>query len=166
MHFGEGINIWDVSVLLLGILLFVFGSAWQQIVDGKMTGNVSDISRTIFATLLLSLTVGMASGGSQHFIDTPEYAALLIPVGLTLGFVMFIIKNNKRLNMQRWALLISGLSAAALVLHLLLVQVNKVIPPFIRLGHGSHGHAKTPTSVNEQIQPVKEEHGHAEEEPH
>lgn len=166
VHFGEGITIWDVSVLLLGILLFVFGSVWQQIVDGKMAGNISGIMRTIFATLLLSLTVGMASGGSQHFIDTPEYAALLISVGLTLGFVMFIIKNDKRLNLKRWILLVGGLCVIAAVLHLMLININAVIPSFVRVGHGSHGHGGNHGSMHEQKQPAKQDGSHAEDHPH
>lgn len=94
VHLGEGVNVWDLSVLGMGVLLFTTGSYIQETVfNGKSLRDGGMIS-FLFTSLILSLGIGMASGGMQHFSDTPSYSAILIPVGLAIGIIAFAFKQK------------------------------------------------------------------------
>ncbi len=140
VHFGEGVTTWDVGVLSLGLILFTFSLVYKetQLSDKKMAQR--DLILLVVSSLFLSLTIGMASGGTQHFIDTPMYAAFLIPAGLSLGFVAFSITQRARFSLNQWGALLVVLALFAVVFHILLLQFNRVIPDSIRRGHGSENH--------------------------
>ncbi len=157
VHFGEGMTPWDVSVLLLGLMFFSFALVYKEthLSDSKMSKR--DLILLIISSLFLSLTIGMASGGTQHFIDTPMYAALLIPAGLSLGFVAFSITQRVRFSFKQWSALLVALGFFAFVLHVILLQFNRVIPESIRRGHGSENHGtlneNTPALDTSSMQP-------------
>lgn len=52
----------------------------------------------VAASLALSFGIGMLSGGLQHFEDFPERAAMLIPFGLALSFVSYVLRHRP----DRW----------------------------------------------------------------
>ncbi|MFF6776528.1 hypothetical protein ACFY8W_23630 [Streptomyces sp. NPDC012637] len=47
----------------------------------------------IGASLLLSFGIGMLSGGLQHFDDFPARGAVLVPLGVVVSYVAFVIKD-------------------------------------------------------------------------
>ncbi|GAA2641298.1 hypothetical protein [Streptomyces vastus] len=47
----------------------------------------------IGASLLLSFGIGMLSGGLQHFEDFPDRGAVLVPLGITVSFIAFVLKD-------------------------------------------------------------------------
>ncbi|SDN41881.1 hypothetical protein [Streptomyces wuyuanensis] len=47
----------------------------------------------VAASLMLSFGIGMLSGGLQHFADFPGRGAVLVPLGLTVSFVAYVIKD-------------------------------------------------------------------------
>lgn len=94
VHLGEGINAWDLSVLSVGVLLFTLGSYIQETIFNGKSLRDGGIIGFLFSSLILSLGIGMASGGMQHFSDTPSYSAILIPVGIAIGLISFIFKQK------------------------------------------------------------------------
>jgi hypothetical protein len=94
VHLGEGVNAWDLSVLGTGVLLFTLGSCIQEAVFNGRSLREEGMLKFLFTSLVLSIGIGMASGGMQHFADTPSYSAVLIPVGLAIGMVAFVFKQN------------------------------------------------------------------------
>ncbi|MCX5417619.1 hypothetical protein [Streptomyces sp. NBC_00059] len=42
---------------------------------------------------MLSFGIGMLSGGLQYFEDFPERGALLVPLGIVVSFVAFVLKD-------------------------------------------------------------------------
>lgn len=139
VHFGEGVTVWDASVLGLGVVLFVGGSIWQDQLDAQHSQRpLRAVLRVIVTSLFLSLTVGMASGGTQHFIDTPLYAAWLIPLGLTLGFLAFLFKQGLSFTLRTYGSILACLVLIGIGLHLALRWADGLLPDSLRVGHGSH----------------------------
>ncbi|MEK7545069.1 MAG: hypothetical protein AAB551_02975 [Patescibacteria group bacterium] len=105
VHLGEGVNPWDVSILFIGVALFIIGHYIQEFIYNKKDLKEAGTVKFIFFSLLLSLGIGMASGGIQHFVDTPKYSANLIPIGLFLGAIAYTLKNNIALAKSQWRVL-------------------------------------------------------------
>jgi drug/metabolite transporter (DMT)-like permease len=106
----------------------------------KKEFSTSELLIFLFFSFLLSIGVGMASGGTQHFIDTPAYSSYLIPLGLALGCIAFVCKNQVKLTARQWALIFCSNIIMVVVLYFLLIYANSIIPNSLRVGHGSHGH--------------------------
>ncbi len=102
VHLGEGVNVWDVSILSLGVLLFVTGSFAQERASGSVNIRKHGIVQFFILSFFLSVGIGMASGGMQHFVDTPSYSAVLIPLGFTLGFLAYLFKEGDALERRQW----------------------------------------------------------------
>ncbi len=149
VHLGEGLNAWDVSLLLTGIGLFVVGSYVQEALFNKKNLKEEGVVPFLFYSLLLSIGVGMASGGIQHFVDTPAYSTYLIPLGLAVGVIAFILKQNYKLSSSQWAVLISSATAGALVLGLVLRGVATAMPDSWQQQGHSHTHSEE--SVLEEL---------------
>jgi hypothetical protein len=70
------------------------GAIVSELINGRKLGNALRVFFLITTSLLLSFGIGMLSGGIQHFTDFPDRATILIPVGLTLSFFAFCLKNE------------------------------------------------------------------------
>lgn len=136
VHFGEGVTIWDTSVLLLGIFLFVAASYIEKY---KHLLTLTSFLLFIFQSLLLAIGIGMASGGTQHFVDTPAYAAILIPLGFCIGLWAFFWREKVSLSVTKWILLICISAVCGSILWIALTYFDTILPDSIRVGHGSHG---------------------------
>jgi FtsP/CotA-like multicopper oxidase with cupredoxin domain len=144
VHFGEGVTVWDVSVLIIGILLFVSASFVEKY--NKQISNPIGFSLFIVQSLLLAIGIGMASGGTQHFVDTPTYASVLIPLGLWIGLFAFLWREKIQLTNIKWITIIGIATATAVIVWLALGQFNTMLPESLREGHGSHGHGDSHTN--------------------
>jgi hypothetical protein len=124
VHLGEGVNLWDILVLALGIVLFL----WTSVKSAALTDFDTPLHRIRFIALsfLLAVGIGMASGGFQHFTDTPEYSAVLIPVGLLIGYMAYERTQGKTLGVRR----IISIVAGALVLGLFMNWLGHVLVDF------------------------------------
>ena len=140
VHFGEGVTVWDSSVLLLGIALFVISSYVQEYGKTHERSTPKEFALFILQSFLLAIGIGMASGGTQHFIDTPLYAAVLIPLGLTIGLFTFLWREKLKTPPSKILMIFITTCLGAYVLWHALIQFNNIIPESIREGHGSHGH--------------------------
>ncbi|MBM7620890.1 hypothetical protein JOC95_002745 [Bacillus tianshenii] len=96
-------------ILILGSILFISASFVNEFYVEKKKMNLSQAIKLLFFSLLLSLGVGMVSGGIQHFSDLGGYAVILIPSGIVLSAISFIFKNNIPLSTKQAALVIAML---------------------------------------------------------
>ncbi len=91
-------NIKDIPKYLvigiIGVALFIAGSFVQEYIVNKDTSKSNNRFQFFVFSLLLSLGIGMISGGTQHFTDFPSYSSILIPLGLVVSFFAFVFKNN------------------------------------------------------------------------
>lgn len=140
VHFGEGITVWDSSVLAIGIFLFVGASYIQEYGKHHKRSTPGAFALFLFQSLLLAIGIGMASGGTQHFIDTPQYSAVLIPVGLSIGLIAFFWREEVAFSMKNWMSLLVLLVTFSGVFWVALLGFNDLIPETLRVGHGSYGH--------------------------
>lgn len=138
VHLGEGFNWWDASLLALGVMFFVLGSYIQEILYHKKALQEEGVVAFLAYSLLLSIGVGMASGGTQHFVDTPTYSAYLIPLGLLIGVAAFTLKQNIELTNAQWKKLLLGGVVLSVALGVGLSVLARTVPT--SLGHGSHTH--------------------------
>jgi O-antigen/teichoic acid export membrane protein len=142
VHMGEGINSWDLSLLGIGVVLFVAGSVIQDVQQGMRRIKEGGIIMFLLLSLLLSIGIGMASGGMQHFVDTPAYSAVLIPLGLALGFGAFIFKERIALTTKEWLLVLPGTLAVAVAVAVALRATAGALPESLLQ---DHAHMPAPT---------------------
>ena len=128
------------TVLFIGMCVFVVASVLNEIVIDKKDLSLGSTIRLVIFSLCLSVGIGMISGGIQHFDDVAEYAAYLIPGGIVLSFVSFLLKNNIKLGMKKGLTLFTIVLVAALSLSFLLKNIASNMDKEDGHGH-SHGQA-------------------------
>lgn len=147
VHLGEGANPWDISVLVTGVILFMIGSYVQEILyNGKSLKEEGTLS-FLFFSLFLSLGIGMVSGGTQHFVDTPEYSSYLIPIGLVVGIVAFVFKTNIKLSGAEFIKLLLGTLVFSALLWGALFCGGKTLPADINTDD-HHGKTASASAVH------------------
>jgi MFS family permease len=144
VHLGEGINPWDISILIIGIVLFLASTSVQEFVFNKRSIKEAGVLKFLLYSLVLSLGVGMASGGTQHFVDTPGYSSYLIPIGLGLGMIAFLLKEKEVFTRKKWLQIISVIIISVIMLVWFLGQIGNILPESLLQGqghdHGTHAH--------------------------
>lgn len=135
VHMGEGVNVWDLSLLAIGAILFVSGSVFQDIQQGMRRMQDEGIILFLTLSLLLSIGIGMASGGMQHFVDTPSYSAILIPLGLGIGFIAFLLKERIALTPREWVIIIPSVCFAIAAGTIALRAAGNALPETVKKGH-------------------------------
>jgi len=88
-------------IMLIGVAMFGFASFVSDIAKQENLTSAG-IVRALLFSLLVSVGIGMMSGGIQHWEENPTYSAMLIPSGLGLSLFSFIVKNNVRLSVKRF----------------------------------------------------------------
>lgn len=144
VHLGEGVNPWDVSVLIVGVLFFSISTCVQEFVFNKKDYKQAGVISFIMYSIVLSIGVGMASGGIQHYVDTPFYSAYLIPIGFALGIIAFFLKEQGKLSLVGWCKFL-GLTGVLTIFAVWgLGTLANHIPETLLQGQGhSHGHRST-----------------------
>jgi uncharacterized protein (DUF305 family) len=87
-----------ITIGIIGVVLFSGGSLTQELITGNHKMNALGAIKFFFFSLILSIGIGMISGGTQHFTDFPMYSSFLIPAGFMLSWIAFVFKNNSGLN--------------------------------------------------------------------
>jgi hypothetical protein len=105
-------------IALYGVLVFLTATALNEFVLTRRKATVGRVAGIMGASLLLSFGIGMLSGGLQHFEDFPTRAATLVPAGIVLSFVAFVIKDEdvswrRIFGLAGLAVLITALAAFA-----------------------------------------------------
>lgn len=146
VHMGEGINPWDLSLLAVGVILFIAGSVAQDVRLGSKRLKEEGIFLFLALSLVLSIGIGMASGGMQHFDDTPAYSALLIPLGMGTGFIAFILKERVLISKKEWLLLVPTTVMMMVMLSVLLRLAATVLPQSQQDDHHNDSSASSVSS--------------------
>lgn len=90
------------SVLLgAGVIVFVVASLLTEVYVEKRALTVAGVLRSLFFSLLLSVGIGMMSGGIQHFEDNMVYSATLIPLGFSVSLFAFWFKHSIKLSTRQ-----------------------------------------------------------------
>ena len=162
VHMGEGVNPWDLSLLAIGAILFVTGSVFQDIQQGMKRIRGEGITLFLLLSLFLSIGIGMASGGMQHFVDTPSYSAILIPLGLGIGFIAFVLKERIALTGKEWMIIVPVVCMSVGIATVALRAVGRTLPDMLRQDHHIPTDESTPstTSSMSSAQPIDAGHGH------
>ncbi len=91
----------NLIVLSIGMGVFVIASLLNEtVIDKKDLSLISTIRLVVFS-LLLSVGIGMISGGIQHFEDVLDYAGYLIPGGILISLIGFLFKNSIKLGAKK-----------------------------------------------------------------
>lgn len=159
VHMGEGVNTWDASLLIIGVVLFVSGSVAQDVQQGMKRMKGEGIALFLLLSLLLSIGIGMASGGMQHFVDTPSYSAVLIPLGLGIGFLAFILKERLPLSVTEWALIVPAVGLCVILFIVVLRTVGSALPETLRQDH-HHQVVSTSSTDDAQSSAHSSDDGH------
>lgn len=124
-------------VLFVGMGIFVIASLLNEtVIDKKHLSLLSTIRLVIFS-LLLSVGIGMISGGIQHFEDVLDYAGYLIPGGIMLSLVGFLFKNNLKLGIKAAAPLFTIVIVLLISLSFSLRNLASSMPKTEGHSHGS-----------------------------
>ena len=83
---------------LVGAAIFVASSTLNELKILKREATGEELAKLIVFSVLLALGVGMISGGVQHFDEVPIYASKLIPLGIILSLLGYVLKNGITLH--------------------------------------------------------------------
>lgn len=104
-------------VLVVGLGLFLAGSVFNEIVIDKHSLSKTESIKLIFLSLILALGIGMISGGISHYKESPVYVSYLIPTGIFLSFVSFMLKNHFDIFNKNKGKLVIGLFLVSLAVY-------------------------------------------------
>ena len=129
-----------------GAIVFLLATLFQELVLKTQKLSPLQLARVAGASLLLSLGIGMLSGGIQHFTDFPDRGAVLVPAGLVLSFLAHAVRHDDRpLRTLRSLSAVAVLLIAVGALFALQVLAGKVAPQ-----EGGHAHGATVATVPSQ----------------
>lgn len=111
---------------IIGAFIFTVSSTLNEAYFNKKNFRDEGVIKVIFFSLLLSIGIGMVSGGFQHFDEFPIYGSYLIPFGVLLSLVAYIFKSNIKLFQKQ-------------IIKLTLATLLVVVP----LGLGLNAYART-----------------------
>lgn len=107
-------------VLVIGLGLFLAGSIFNEIVIDKHNLSKPESIRLVFLSLILALGIGMISGGISHYKESPVYVSYLIPMGIFLSFISFMLKNNLDIFAKNKVKLLVGIGLVSIILYFVL----------------------------------------------
>jgi len=93
VHAGTlgGDSLHYVSLILLGVLAFTFGTYLEN--ENKFDKH---FVLFIFISVIVSLGTGMVSGSTQHYLDGPIFASVVLPLGLLMAYIAFMYRDYKK----------------------------------------------------------------------
>ena len=103
---------------IVGVSLFLAGSFIQEFILNRENLREEGVIKFFTFSLLLSIGIGMVSGGTQHFSDFPIYSSYLIPLGLILSLIAYLFKNNYHITTKLWVVITSTFLLVSIPLHL------------------------------------------------
>lgn len=139
-------------IAVYGVLVFLAATALNEFLLARRKPTLAQVASIMGASLLLSFGIGMLSGGLQHFEDFPTRAATLIPAGILLSFIAYVIKDEdsswrRVFGLAGLAVLITALAAFA---GLRYVASSMAAEP----GSGGHSHGTSGDSDTHQEEPA------------
>lgn len=123
-----------LTLMSIGAGLFALGSYLNEVLF--KTGVMGDnLIKYVLLSLLLAVGIGMVSGSTQHFFDTPIFASYIAPLGIFISSVAFAIRQGYVLQRKNWVFMIVLGLAFASVFHLALNAYAKTLT--VSEGHHS-----------------------------
>jgi hypothetical protein len=134
-------------IALVGAGVFLCATVLNEFILKRQRPSASKVVAIVLASLALSFGIGMLSGGLQHFEDFPERAAMLIPFGLALSFVAYVL----RYDAARWRSIIGPTGLLVLVTAAVAFVGLRGIAADMAAesGGGGHSHGEETTSETE-----------------
>jgi hypothetical protein len=124
------------TLMAIGAVLFSLGSYLNEVLF--KTGVMGDnLVKYVLLSLLLAVGIGMVSGSTQHFFDTPIFASYIAPLGIFISSIAFAIRQGYILHRKNWVFMIVLGLAFASVFHLVLLTYAKTLP----ISESHHGNA-------------------------
>lgn len=120
----------------IGASIFVAASTMNEIYFNKKNLREEGVVKIMISSLILSVGIGMVSGGVQHFDEVAHYASLLIPLGIFVSFVGYVIKNNLRFGLKKLSLTAAGL---LIIMAILGIGLHSYADAFHDSPNHSHG---------------------------
>lgn len=105
------------TILVIGLVLFSTGSFINEIVLEKKQMSAMERLKLVLVSLTLAIGIGMISGGIAHFKESPVYVTYLIPLGIIISFISFMLKNNYKLTNREKAGVAIALTVVSLTVH-------------------------------------------------
>lgn len=112
---SHGVFSWERSLAtaLIGVAAFIVSEILLA------TEPKPDYLKHTLVAIVFSVSVGMVSGGLQHFLDSPVRSAIIIPLGFALSFAILVYKEKA--NITSYLLyLLGGTGILALICYLIL----------------------------------------------
>jgi len=104
-------------ILSIGLSLFIAGSVFNEVVIDKHRLSAFESIKLIVFSLTLAIGIGMISGGISHFKESPTYVSYLIPLGIVVSFISFMVKNNFKLGNKEKFIVIAGVICFAVLVY-------------------------------------------------
>ncbi len=146
VHSGDTSQIPRNAIIgAIGVCLFVAGSTFYEAVVLQHQITRRTLGSFLVFSSLLSVGIGMISGGVQHFTDFPSFAPKLIPLGLLLATFAFGFKHRVELHGRWWAVAAATSVALSLSVFALTTTIAKPYVAAVAAGEGGHAHGATAT---------------------
>jgi hypothetical protein len=107
-------------ILCIGLGLFLTGSVFNEVVINKQHLSLTETVKLVILSLTLAIGIGMISGGIAHFKESPIYVTYLIPMGIVISFISFVIKNNFQISKKERVILFLGIIILAIIVYIIL----------------------------------------------
>jgi len=85
---GDAFNY--IVLITAGIICFTIGNLVEYRNEKTVT-----LLRYIGISVIVSIGTGMVSGATQHYLDGPIFASMLLSLGLLLAYVSFVYRDFK-----------------------------------------------------------------------
>lgn len=137
VHLGLGEHVpYYLGLAVLGVVCFTAGNYLQEFVL-RRAARPANLPRFLLVSFVLSVGIGMVTGGVQHFLDNPAYSAALIPAGLVLALLAFAAREGVQLS-SKLPRVLGGTVAAAALLFAGLTTAARALGQPTQTGH-AHG---------------------------
>ncbi|MEV0898165.1 hypothetical protein [Actinoplanes sp. NPDC049802] len=126
-----------------GVLLFLLATVLNEFVLPRQLPAGGQLARIVGGSLLLSMGIGMLSGGIQHFTEFPTRSAVLVPAGLVVSFLAYIMRNAP----HRWKAIVGPIGLGIVVTAVLAFAGLNYLATHSTAAE--HGHGETATTTDE-----------------
>ncbi|MFI1721924.1 hypothetical protein [Streptomyces sp. NPDC020489] len=168
------------KIAVVGVLVFLAATVVNEFLLATDRPALRRAVLIIAASLMLSFGIGMLSGGLQHFEDFPDRGAVLVPLGITVSFIAFVLKDAE----SSWRRIFGPLGLAVLLTAAVSFFGLRAVADGLGETSGESGHSHgggteeeadehsteeestapaTEPSAPESSVPPEEESGHAED---
>ena len=81
-----------IVLAILGVTVFSVGTYLEY--ENKIDKNFISF---ILISVIVSIGTGMVSGGTQHYLDGPIFASIILPIGLLVAYVAYLCRGFRKI---------------------------------------------------------------------